>query len=143
MYAGYINVDKTNNRNLYYWFVESQGNPATDPVILWLNGGGTPWEHWELVGSGVCAALGFESGRNCPLPARRSRMQRPYNQAITKRTRPQRCRFPCVVRAGPGCSSLGGGLFSELGPWYPNVQGTLDPNPYAWNTVANVIFLGV
>jgi hypothetical protein len=40
MYAGYINVGKTNNRNLYYWFVESQGNPATDPVILWLNGGG-------------------------------------------------------------------------------------------------------
>jgi serine carboxypeptidase-like clade 1 len=40
MYAGYINVDKTNNRNLYYWFVESQGSPATDPVILWLNGGG-------------------------------------------------------------------------------------------------------
>ena len=39
MYAGYVNVDKTNNRNLYYWFVESQGNAATDPVILWLNGG--------------------------------------------------------------------------------------------------------
>ena len=50
--------------------------------------------------------------------------------------------FPCAVRAGPGCSSLGGGLFSELGPWYPNAHGTLDPNPYAWNTVANVIFLG-
>ena len=45
MYAGYINVDKTNNRNLYYWFVESQGNPATDPVILWLNGGGL----WRLL----------------------------------------------------------------------------------------------
>ena len=39
MYAGYINVDKANNRNLFYWFVESQGNPATDPVVLWLNGG--------------------------------------------------------------------------------------------------------
>jgi hypothetical protein len=39
MYAGYVNVDKTNNRNLYYWFVESQGNAASDPVILWLNGG--------------------------------------------------------------------------------------------------------
>ncbi|XP_058011636.1 lysosomal protective protein-like [Ahaetulla prasina] len=23
----------------HYWFVESQGNPAADPVVLWLNGG--------------------------------------------------------------------------------------------------------
>lgn len=24
---------------LHYWFVESEGNPTTDPVVLWLNGG--------------------------------------------------------------------------------------------------------
>jgi hypothetical protein len=23
---------------LHYWFVESEGNPAKDPVVLWLNG---------------------------------------------------------------------------------------------------------
>jgi hypothetical protein len=33
--SGYLNVDPTNNRNLFYWFVESQNNPATDPVVLW------------------------------------------------------------------------------------------------------------
>lgn len=38
-YAGYINVNPATGRNLFYWFTESQGNPSTDPVALWLNGG--------------------------------------------------------------------------------------------------------
>lgn len=38
MYSGYLNtLDK--NKNLHYMFVESQSNPAEDPVVLWLNGG--------------------------------------------------------------------------------------------------------
>lgn len=41
---------------------------------------------------------------------------------------------------GPGCSSLGG-LLSENGPFYPNGQGQLVPNPYAWNTLANVLYI--
>eukprot|EP00698_Gefionella_okellyi_P023690 TRINITY_DN815_c0_g2_i1.p1 TRINITY_DN815_c0_g2~~TRINITY_DN815_c0_g2_i1.p1 ORF type:complete len:485 (+),score=81.51 TRINITY_DN815_c0_g2_i1:23-1477(+) len=38
-YAGYVNVDSKHNRNIFYWFVESESNPATAPVVLWLNGG--------------------------------------------------------------------------------------------------------
>lgn len=38
-YSGYITVDAAHGRNLFYWFQESQGNPATDPLVLWLNGG--------------------------------------------------------------------------------------------------------
>jgi cathepsin A (carboxypeptidase C) len=38
-YSGYINVNATNGRNLFYWFVESQNDPKNDPVVLWMNGG--------------------------------------------------------------------------------------------------------
>lgn len=82
-YSGYITVDKANNRRLFYWFVESQNDPSTDPVVLWQNG-------------------------------------------------------------GPGCSSVGGGLMSELGPFYPNSTGSgLDRNEYSWNKIANVLFVEV
>jgi len=37
MYSGYLDVTAT--KKLHYWFVQSQGNPDTDPVVVWLNGG--------------------------------------------------------------------------------------------------------
>ncbi|XVF72337.1 hypothetical protein PTKIN_Ptkin12aG0113300 [Pterospermum kingtungense] len=38
-YSGYVNIDQIHGKNLFYYFVESQGNPSEDPVVLWLNGG--------------------------------------------------------------------------------------------------------
>eukprot|EP01116_Phalansterium_solitarium_P018029 TRINITY_DN4614_c0_g1_i1.p1 TRINITY_DN4614_c0_g1~~TRINITY_DN4614_c0_g1_i1.p1 ORF type:complete len:496 (-),score=62.01 TRINITY_DN4614_c0_g1_i1:61-1443(-) len=38
-YAGYLTVDPASGRKLFYWFVESQNSPSTDPVVLWMNGG--------------------------------------------------------------------------------------------------------
>ena len=38
-YSGFVNVDPVLGKNLFFWFVESQGNPSTDPLLLWLNGG--------------------------------------------------------------------------------------------------------
>ena len=36
-YSGYLSLQ--NGHNLHYWFVESQNDPSTDPLVLWLNGG--------------------------------------------------------------------------------------------------------
>lgn len=40
-YSGYLEADeqKPTNRFWHYWFVESQSDPANDPLVLWLNGG--------------------------------------------------------------------------------------------------------
>lgn len=37
MYSGYLDVTET--KKLHYVFVESMGNPRSDPVVIWLNGG--------------------------------------------------------------------------------------------------------
>ncbi|XP_059664333.1 serine carboxypeptidase 1-like [Cornus florida] len=46
------------------------------------------------------------------------------------------------LNGGPGCSSFGAGAMLELGPFRVNSDGkTLYQNNYAWNNVANVLFL--
>ena len=35
--AGYVSLG---SKRLFYYFVLSQRSPSTDPVVLWLNGGG-------------------------------------------------------------------------------------------------------
>ncbi|TMS32976.1 hypothetical protein L596_000761 [Steinernema carpocapsae] len=77
-YSGFFKV--SSNHFLHYWFVESQNDPANDPVIFWFNG-------------------------------------------------------------GPGCSSLDG-LLNEMGPYVANKDGkTLRKNEFAWNKLANVIYI--
>ncbi|CAD6202433.1 unnamed protein product [Miscanthus lutarioriparius] len=68
-------------KSLFYYFVEATADPATKPLLLWLNG-------------------------------------------------------------GPGCSSFGIGAFQEIGPFRVDTDGkTLCNFKYAWNTVANVLYL--
>eukprot|EP00658_Telonema_sp_P-2_P056506 TRINITY_DN44959_c0_g1_i1.p2 TRINITY_DN44959_c0_g1~~TRINITY_DN44959_c0_g1_i1.p2 ORF type:complete len:108 (+),score=42.50 TRINITY_DN44959_c0_g1_i1:207-530(+) len=39
LFGGHITVDATAGRAIYYMFAESQSNPSTDPLVLWLTGG--------------------------------------------------------------------------------------------------------
>ncbi|KAM3310233.1 hypothetical protein ACQJBY_031114 [Aegilops geniculata] len=50
-YGGYVTIDGHNGRALFYYFVESPGNPAAKPLLLWLNGGPG------------CSSLGFGAMR--------------------------------------------------------------------------------
>lgn len=85
-YAGYVTVNESAGRALFYYFVEANvhsphSRPADYPLSLWLNG-------------------------------------------------------------GPGCSSIGGGGFTELGPFFPRSDGRgLQINDHSWNKVSNIIFL--
>ncbi|KAE9447067.1 hypothetical protein C3L33_21030, partial [Rhododendron williamsianum] len=36
---GYVSVGEWNDVHLFYYFIESEGNPREDPLILWLTGG--------------------------------------------------------------------------------------------------------
>ncbi|KAK7852572.1 serine carboxypeptidase-like 46 [Quercus suber] len=38
-FSGYITVDEKQQRALFYYFVEAEGQPASKPLVLWLNGG--------------------------------------------------------------------------------------------------------
>ncbi|XP_047089193.1 serine carboxypeptidase-like 14 [Lolium rigidum] len=37
--TGYVTVDEENGGELFYYFIESEGDPRRDPLLLWLPGG--------------------------------------------------------------------------------------------------------
>eukprot|EP01018_Ginkgo_biloba_P026190 Gb_31896 [translate_table: standard] len=38
-YSGYITVNESHGRALFYWFFEAESQPSEKPLVLWLNGG--------------------------------------------------------------------------------------------------------
>ena len=38
-YAGYVTVNSTSGKALFYYFAEAAEDPSTKPLVLWLNGG--------------------------------------------------------------------------------------------------------
>nr|QDZ06030.1 serine carboxypeptidase [Pinus taeda] len=80
-YSGYVTVNASAGRALFYYFAEAFPHPSKRPLVLWFNG-------------------------------------------------------------GPGCSSLGYGAMTELGPFWVNPDGkTLHFNRYSWNRGVMVAFL--
>lgn len=53
---------------------------------------------------------------------------------------PQTAPLVFWTNGGPGCSGLIG-FMTEQGPFRPDVDGNIQPNPYAWNKIANMVFL--
>ncbi|CAH1453942.1 unnamed protein product [Lactuca virosa] len=46
------------------------------------------------------------------------------------------------LNGGPGCSSMGGGAFTELGPFFPQGNGRgLRINKESWNKASNLLFV--
>eukprot|EP00249_Psilotum_nudum_P004020 c17541_g2_i1 orf=316-1773(-) len=38
-YSGYVTVNESHGRALFYWFFEATSKPSSKPLVLWLNGG--------------------------------------------------------------------------------------------------------
>jgi carboxypeptidase C (cathepsin A) len=53
---------------------------------------------------------------------------------------PQNAPLVFWTNGGPGCSGLIG-FMTEQGPFRPDADGKLQPNMYAWNKIANMVFL--
>ncbi|CAN7132809.1 unnamed protein product [Brassica rapa subsp. narinosa] len=57
-------------------------------------------------------------------------------------TQPETKPLTLWLNGGPGCSSVGGGAFTELGPFYPTGDGRgLRINPMSWNKASNLLFV--
>ena len=59
---------------------------------------------------------------------------------VEAETDPESAPIAFWTNGGPGCSGLIG-FMTEQGPFRPDIKGDLQPNLYAWNKIANMVFL--
>uniref|UniRef100_K4A7T5 Carboxypeptidase n=1 Tax=Setaria italica TaxID=4555 RepID=K4A7T5_SETIT len=144
-YAGYVTVDATSGKALFYYFAEAAEEPSTKPLVLWLNGGWSgcreaAWSHMERREQRKVS--GKEKGKEETFKMRTGRERGDIvgSPEVTHRDGVG-IRKNYLKISGPGCSSLGGAML-EIGPFFVNRDNkTLSRNKYAWNNVANMLFL--
>lgn len=104
-------------------------NRRTAPVVVWVRGKAMV-KHWSFVAASISFGLSVTAVVSTAFV---------YDVYVSRAL----ClviHYTLQLNGGPGCSSLGGGLMSELGPYFPQEDGTLAPNEYAWNTIAHMVF---
>ena len=101
--AGYITVNDSAGRTLFYAFAESKEDKESKPLVLWLNGGPG------------CSSL----ARSVPFMLPLSEMNLPYIPLHEERV----C-SPVDTLDPSNCGTLlCSGFLSELGPFYPTADG--------------------
>ncbi|KAK6938309.1 Peptidase S10, serine carboxypeptidase [Dillenia turbinata] len=61
---------------------------------------------------------------------------------VEAQNEPDRKPLTLWLNGGPGCSSVGGGAFTELGPFFPKGDGHgLRINSKSWNKASNLLFV--
>ena len=38
-YSGFVDANQNASLQMHFWFIESEGDPQNDPLVLWFNGG--------------------------------------------------------------------------------------------------------
>ncbi|KAF1867927.1 hypothetical protein Lal_00042441 [Lupinus albus] len=121
-FAGYVDIDVKTGKSLFYYFVEADHDPQNTALTLWLNGG--------LVKSSADLVMALLEAKSVP-PG----LVRAWQEASVMLDL-------CLALVGPGCSSIGGGAFTELGPFYPRGDGRgLRINSRSWNKASNLLFI--
>jgi hypothetical protein len=113
-------VRPSSGRHLFYWFVESQRNPAQDPVVLWLTGGpGT---------------------REQSPPSLSLHVVRVAHRVMCMAYTPHTTHTRHTHDTHTGCSSIFA-LLTENGPFRVEDDAfTLRQHPQSWNTVRHQSF---
>ncbi|KAF2544275.1 hypothetical protein F2Q68_00029152 [Brassica cretica] len=63
-YSGFVTTNEKLGRALFYWLIEAAEDPASKPLVLWLNGGKGKRHEKDAIVHGKNIGLGFKTRRD-------------------------------------------------------------------------------